>query len=175
MTKNTGTDDLSMTTASRRHSRLRQVGALMRHRGPWRSLAALSLVTVATTALATPSTGPLSGAQTVDVAHAVSLSEVWGTALPDNGGPIALSSPNVADLAGGPAVVVGDRAGHVYAMNLATGNEVPGWPVSTGGVPVDSTPSVVRRLDSVFVGVGNASNSHVGGYMGITPRVGPNG
>ena len=37
---------------------------------------------------------------------------VWQTGvLPDGSNPIALSSPNVANLPGGPAVVVGDEAG----------------------------------------------------------------
>ena len=97
----------------------------------------------------------------------------WTQTINDAGGPIALSSPNVAMLAGGPAVVVGDRAGHVYAFNLASGAGVPGWPVSTGGVPVDSTPSVADTgsgLDSVFVGVGNAATPTSGGYLAITPQ-----
>ncbi len=51
-------------------------------------------------------------------------------------------SPDVATLAGAPAVVVGDQGGHIYAFSLATGALVPGWPASTGGVPVESTPSV---------------------------------
>ncbi len=114
------------------------------------------------------------GAQAAVEAHAVSLSLDWTQTLNDAGGPIAESSPNVATLAGGPAVVVGDRAGHVYAFNLASGAGVPGWPVSTGGVPVDSTPSVAdtagNGLDSVFVGEGNAATPTSGGYLGITPQ-----
>ncbi len=113
------------------------------------------------------------GAQAVEP-HAVSFTLDWTQVLNDAGGPIALSSPNVATLAGGSAVVVGDRAGHVYAFNLASGNAVPGWPVSTGGVPVDSTPSVSdttgNGLDSVFVGEGNAATPTEGGYLGITPQ-----
>ncbi len=76
-------------------------------------------------------------------------------------------------LAGGPAVVVGDRAGHVYALNLASGTGVTGWPVNTAGVPVDSTPSVADTgggLDSVFVGVGNAATPTSGEYLAITPQ-----
>jgi hypothetical protein len=103
----------------------------------------------------------------------VSLTLMWTQTLNDAGGPIALSSPNVATLAGGPAVVVGDRAGNVYAFGLASGTGVPGWPVSTG-VPIDSTPSVAsvtgNGLDSVFVGEGNAATPTSGGYLGITPQ-----
>ena len=116
------------------------------------------------------------GAQAAVEAHAVSLTLTWTQTLNDAGGPIALSSPNVATLAGGPSVVVGDRAGNVYAFNLASGAGVPGWPVSTGGVPVDSTPSVADTggsgLDSVFVGEGNAATPTSGGYLGITPQGG---
>jgi hypothetical protein len=95
--------------------------------------------------------------------------EVWSVTLSDRGRPIALSSPNVATLNGVPAVVVGDRAGHVYAFSLANGRRLPGWPASTGGIPVDSTPSVTALSsaldnDTVFVGVGNSSTPHAGGY-----------
>jgi hypothetical protein len=114
-------------------------------------------------------------AQAAVQAHAASITLKWTQTLNDAGGPIALSSPNVANLAGGPAVVVGDRAGNVYAFNLTSGATVPGWPVSTG-VPIDSTPSVAsisgNGLDSVFVGEGNAATPTSGGYLGITPQGG---
>ena len=95
--------------------------------------------------------------------------EVWSRTLPDKGAPIALSSPNVATLGGVPAVVVGDRAGRVYAFSLASGDVVRGWPATTRGIPVDSTPSVAALKaggdeDTVFVGVGNSSTPHAGGY-----------
>ena len=101
--------------------------------------------------------------------------EVWSQTLPDRGRPIALSSPNLATLDGVPAVVVGDRAGHVYAFSLAHGKPVPGWPVSTGGVPVDSTPSVAALQpastdDTVFVGAGNSATPHAGGYEAFNPN-----
>ena len=100
--------------------------------------------------------------------------QVWSVTLPDRGGPIALSSPNIATLGGVPAVVVGDRAGHVYAFSLANGRGLPGWPASTDGIPVDSTPSVTALSsgldnDSVFVGVGNSSTPHAGGYDAFNP------
>ncbi len=95
--------------------------------------------------------------------------EVWSRSLPDRGRPIALSSPNLATLDDEPAVIVGDRAGHVYAFSLSTGKSVQGWPVGTGGIPVDSTPSVVQLQasspdDTVFVGIGNSATPHAGGY-----------
>ena len=176
MTESTGMDDGSTTpTGSIPSPRRSSVGRLIRPVRPWRSLAAFSLIGAATTVMALPTTALPAGVQTVAVAHAVSLGlPVWTqSGLPDAGNPIALSSPNIANLAGGPAVVVGDRAGHVYAFNLATGAAVPGWPASTGGVPVDSSPSVASvngsGLDSVFVGVGNAATPGEGGYMGISP------
>ncbi len=98
----------------------------------------------------------------------------WSTgSLGDAGGAIAESSPTVATLdGGGPAVVVGDRAGRVYALHLSNGTEVPGWPVSLH-VPVDSTPSAAvigaGGLDSVFVGSGNADYPSQGGYQAIAP------
>ena len=108
---------------------------------------------------------------------------VWSQALPDTGRPIALSSPNIATLGGGPAVVVGDRAGYVYAFSLADGKAVPGWPARTGGIPVDSTPSVAALGgpspdsvpaghapdDTVFVGVGDSATPHAGGYEAFNP------
>ncbi|HLH46640.1 MAG TPA: hypothetical protein VKV25_05725, partial [Acidimicrobiales bacterium] len=86
--------------------------------------------------------------------------------LNDAGGPVALSSPTVANLDGQQAVVVGDRAGYVWALHLADGSSVPGWPYYEGA-PVDSTPSVAAinafGLDSVFVGSGNTNAPTVGG------------
>ena len=107
---------------------------------------------------------------------ALTFTRTWqvpGSTLNDAGSPIALSSPNVATLGGAPAVVVGDRAGRVYAFHLADGSAVPGWPVSSGGVPVDSTPSVAdtgRGGDTVFVGEGNAAVPNSGGYEAFTPQ-----
>lgn len=104
-------------------------------------------------------------------AQTLPLRLAWSRTLPDAGAPVALSSPNVADLGGAPAVVVGDRKGFVYALNLAQGTDVAGWPYDTGGVPVDSTPSVAQlpgqRDDTVFVGLGDSATPHAGGYLAI--------
>ena len=96
---------------------------------------------------------------------------MWTASIPDAGHPIALSSPNVANLPGGPSVVVGDQAGHVDAYNLATG--APEWQFPTGA-PVTSTPSVAPTtpgspLDSVFVGTGDARTPDAGGYRAVGP------
>ncbi len=112
-------------------------------------------------------------AQTVGAASqprvAPTFTLTWSTGpLADQGSPIAESSPGVATLdGGGPAVVVGDRSGSVYAYHLDDGSPVPGWPVSDGGIPIDSSPSVLAAtggLDSVFVGTGNAADPGQGGY-----------
>jgi hypothetical protein len=91
--------------------------------------------------------------------------------LPDASAPIANSSPNVANLPGGPAVVVGDQTGNVYAYNLVTG--APVWNYNAGA-PVNSTPSVAVTgadgpYDSVFVDTGDPANPFSGGYQAISP------
>ncbi|MHB1533291.1 MAG: hypothetical protein ACYC1D_01505, partial [Acidimicrobiales bacterium] len=97
---------------------------------------------------------------------ALSIRDLWSQTIADGASPIALSSPNVATLdSGGPAVVVGDRAGNVYAYHLSNGSPVAGWPHGTGGVPVDSPPSVSGS--TVYVGVGNSATPHRGGYEAI--------
>ncbi len=100
--------------------------------------------------------------------------EVWSQTLADTGRPIALSSPDLATLGGVPAVIVGDRAGYVYAFSLANGKPIAGWPARTGGIPVDSAPSVAALGrssgdDTVFVGVGNSATPHAGGYEAFNP------
>jgi hypothetical protein len=108
--------------------------------------------------------------------HAVTFgSPTWQTGLlPDGSNPIALSSPNVANLPGGPAVVVGDESGLVYSFNLASGARI--WTYNAGA-PVNSSPSVAATtpgsaLDSVFVGSGDAAVPTAGGYQAISPNGG---
>ncbi|HVT42662.1 MAG TPA: hypothetical protein VHD39_06730, partial [Acidimicrobiales bacterium] len=113
-------------------------------------------------------------AQADEVPHAAGFvpNQTWSVTLPDAGNPIALSSPNVANLDGQPAVVVGDRAGRVYAYHVANGTGVPGWPYNAGA-PVDSSPSVAPinagGTDTVYVGSGNAAMPSSGGYQAISP------
>ncbi len=113
-----------------------------------------------------PSSIPPASAQ----AHVpLSFAMTWATGpLADQGQPIAESSPVVATLDNtGPAVVVGDRSGLLYAYHLADGSAVAGWPANDGGVPIDSSPSVragASGQDSVFVGAGNAADPGQGGY-----------
>jgi PQQ enzyme repeat len=112
-----------------------------------------------------------------DVAHVAGFSanQTWSQILPDAGNPIALSSPNVANLDGQPAVVVGDRAGRIYAFHLSGGTGVGGWPYNAGA-PIDSSPSVAPidafGTDTVYVGSGNAATPTIGGYQAIAPNGG---
>jgi hypothetical protein len=102
---------------------------------------------------------------------ALSASLVWQQTLPDAGSPIGQGSPSVATLdGGGPSVVVGDRAGNLWAFHLADGSGTPGWPAHLG-VPIDSTPSATADgagTESVFVGGGNAAQPRVGGYYAFS-------
>ena len=117
---------------------------------------------------------PVGSAPAGAVGPSLDLHLMWSSgSLGDAGGPIAESSPTVATLdGGGPAVVVGDRAGRVYALHLTDGSQVAGWPVSLGH-QIDSTPSAANlngaALDTVFVGTGNAADPSQGGYQGIGP------
>ena len=77
------------------------------------------------------------------------------------------SSPNVAELQGNPAVVVGDRAGNVLAYNLANGSIVPGWPFRDGGISIDSSPSVAPGGGTVYVGLGTSINPNEGEYVAL--------
>ena len=101
----------------------------------------------------------------------LSISQIWSVNLPDTGSPIMQSSPNIAELADGPAVVVGDTAGNVYALNMSNGSTVPGWPFHAEA-PIYSTPSVYSPPgttddDEILVGVGDANAPLTGGYQAI--------
>ncbi len=94
----------------------------------------------------------------------------WAHAFPGSGSPISLGSPSVGTLDGaGPAAVLGTRAGGLYAFHLGDGGAVPGWPVDTGGVAVDSTPSIIGSGSSaqVFVGLGTSARPENGGVMAV--------
>jgi PQQ enzyme repeat len=117
-------------------------------------------------------------AQGTQIAHAgagFTVTQVWSQTLNDSNNPIVDSSPNVADLDGQPSVVVGDRAGYVYAFHLSNGSGVAGWPYDAGA-PVDSSPSVApinaNGLDTVYVGTGNVADPTSGGYQAIAPNGG---
>ena len=138
---------------------------LSRHR---RVVTAAALVLGGSSALLGVQIASQSASVATPVAHvAVGASLTWQQVLPDAGSPVAQSSPSEATLdGGGPSVVIGDRAGNVYAFHLSNGSAVRGWPAHTAG-PVDSTPSATPNgfgTDTVFVGAGNAADPSAGGY-----------
>ncbi len=132
-----------------------------------------TMVAGAAALILTPALQAAPAAQADEVAHTAGFAAnlTWSTTLPDANNPIALSSPNVANLDGQPAVVVGDRAGKVYAYHLSNGSGVAGWPYNAGA-PVDSSPSVApispNGTDSVFIGSGGTTAPASGGYQAIT-------
>ncbi len=146
--------------------------------GPRRSSGRSSLLLLAGTVLLTATVAAF--APSVSVAApaprvALPISLVWQQVLPDAGSPVAQGSPSVATLdGGGPSIVVGDRAGSVYAFHLSNGSAVAGWPAHLGA-PIDSTPSVAPNgagTDTVFVSAGNAAQPTVGGYFALDNRGG---
>jgi hypothetical protein len=141
----------------------------------WRTAALMGACMTGALAFVLPNVASANAAAAQPASSALTFSQVWSTGplSQDEGEPIAESSPMVADLDGEPAVVVGDRTGYLYAYHLADGSTVPGWSVSDGGAPIDSTPSVAAlgagALDTVFVGAGNAQSPDVGGYEAYSP------
>lgn len=116
------------------------------------------------------STGTSNAAAGIQPAGDSRFQLTWAHAFADQGAPISLGSPSVGTLDGaGPAAIVGSRSGGVYAFHLADGGMVPGWPVGTGGVAVDSTPSVIGSggTAQVFVGLGTSARPEQGGVMAI--------
>lgn len=68
-------------------------------------------------------------------------------------------------VSGRRAVVVGDLAGNLWALDLAGGATVPGWPYEAGA-PIESPPSAAAGR--VLVGVGSAAVPGVsGGYRSV--------
>jgi hypothetical protein len=104
-----------------------------------RASAAAAAVLLSTVASLAVSSTPAAAVGAVPHAN-LGISLSWQQVLPDGGAPIGQSSPSEATLdGGGPAVVVGDRAGNIWAFHLSDGSGVPGWPAHTGA-PFDSTP-----------------------------------
>jgi hypothetical protein len=75
---------------------------------------------------------------------------------------------------GGPAAVVGALNGDVYGLDLATGGDLPGWPVATGH-PVNSSPAAADLYgtgrDEVVVASGWADSGQCagGGVFAVDP------
>ena len=97
---------------------------------------------------------PVVASSTPASASALSISQTWAVPIADSPGVIAGSSPIIATLdGGGPAAVVGDRSGRIYALHLTNGSEVAGWPTNAG-TAIDSPPSNISN--TIFVGEGKA-------------------
>ena len=103
-------------------------------------------------------------AQAAEVAHAAGFTanQKWSQTLNDAGNPIALSSPNVANLDGQPSVVVGDRGRQ--GVRLPPQRRIGAWPAGPTTPARRSTPrrrwrrSTPTALDTVYVGGGNAAS-----------------
>jgi hypothetical protein len=145
-------------------------------------LSAVACSTVTAAAIAPAGAAPASTSDAVaparpavtDALSGSSFVETWTTGhLPDDGGPIAMSSPVPVTLDGQPSVVVGDRYGDVYAYNLGGSSAVavPGWPATNESGPIDSTPSIadVGGQASVLVGSGDDGDPIPGGYTSYGP------
>src|SRR5580704_742878 len=119
-----------------------------------------------------PAAPVVQAAETPHATAGFAANETWAHSLNDANSPVALSSPNVANLDGQPSVVFGDRAGFVYAYHLNGGGTPAGWPYNAGAA-IDSSPSVApinaNGLDTVYVGSGNVSSPTSGGYQAISP------
>jgi PQQ-like domain len=94
---------------------------------------------------------------------------VWQRNFNGNGS-ITTGSAGVADLDGELSVIVGTTDGYAIAMHVADGTTVSGWPYSTSGVAITSTPSVAGTGSSalVYFGVGTSSKPANGGYLALT-------
>jgi hypothetical protein len=147
------------------------------------SAVAFSIITSATPAAAAPeATTPATASESAHSSRPAltgalsssSFVETWSTGhLPDDGGPIAMSSPIPVTLGGQASVVVGDRLGDVYAYRLGGSSAVavPGWPATNESGPIDSTPSIADSggQPSVLVGSGDDGDPIPGGYTSYGP------
>jgi hypothetical protein len=123
--------------------------------------------------LAIPGASVAGSATRIPALSGSSFTETWTTGhLPDDGGPIAFSSPVPVTLGGQASVVVGDRTGNLFGYHLGGSSAVaaPGWPATNESGPIDSTPSVASSggQTSVLVGSGNDGDPVPGGYTAYT-------
>jgi hypothetical protein len=84
---------------------------------------------------------------------------VWTRTYP--GVTFRESSPVLANLSA-PAVVVGALDGNLYALDVANGTDISGWPVRTTN-PINSSPAAADVVgdghDRIFVGSGQAATT----------------
>jgi hypothetical protein len=87
------------------------------------------------------------------------------------GSAAILGGAGVGNLDGnGPALIVGDRAGWVFALHT-DGSTVPGFPYKADG-GIESTPAVSGSNTGarIYIGVGTSSKPSAGGYLKLSNR-----
>jgi hypothetical protein len=104
---------------------------------------------------------PERSAAELDAAPGTFPGPTWSATV----GPIALSSPTVAEIDGVEAVVFGSEDGDLYVVNAETGANLPGWPepvTLSGGAPtaIESSPTVAylngpSNPPTIIVGAGS--------------------
>jgi hypothetical protein len=98
----------------------------------------------------------------------------------DTFGPVALSSPTVAQLDGVTAVIFCSESGYVDAVNATTGSNLPGWPEPVELAPgkpsaIESSPTVAyldgpSKPPTIIVGAGSTYVPHQqGGLVAFRP------
>jgi outer membrane protein assembly factor BamB len=140
-------------------------------RGVGITLAVVGLVVTGTvsSAAGTPQAprSVTSGAVAAD-ASPISISLAWERHFdyrPDTSG-----SPGVAVLDdAGPSVIIGGTGGTVVALHASDGEMVAGWPGTSGGAGILSTPSTIGEKEAtrILIGVGNSNDRTHGGYLGL--------
>ncbi|HXY43613.1 MAG TPA: hypothetical protein VEH29_05470, partial [Acidimicrobiales bacterium] len=157
----TGVWNRSISSPDRSASR--RAGGRARRLG--RITASATLAATAAAAVSITGRDGVAGAQPASAAR-VNFTLVWTDSFPSDHRPFALSSPVLAELPNGPAAVVGDRSGHVFAVYLSNGRRA--WAITTQGpngpIGVDSSPSSFDGV--VYFGIGWAGE-HGGGYEAI--------
>jgi hypothetical protein len=131
-----------------------------------RSVLALAILSPPTVSLLPSGAAVAAEATAAPAVPELDVVPTWSQSLPDTNGAVIGSSPALVHLPTGPAVVFGDTAGKVWALQLATGQTVPGWPKGTfDGGPVDGPVSASGS--TVFVPVGDYATPYTGGYQAI--------
>lgn len=127
----------------------------------------------ATTAPATAASSTAASASPVAAAaqpaDGIDFELAWERTFTGKG--ISLGSPGVGYLDdAGASVIVGSASGKIWALHTSTGSTLSGWPHSTGGIGVMSTPSVSGKGSKarVLLGIGAADRPTKGGFLALS-------
>jgi hypothetical protein len=127
------------------------------------------IVAVAVGAAALTGTAPAAADPSAAI---VNPTPTWSHTLNDRKKQFYFGSPGVGTLdGGGPAVLVGNQQGRLYAWHVSNGSAVAGWPwVSSSSTSIQSTPAVAGsgRNTKVLVGLGVSTSPKKGGYLALT-------